>query len=167
MPSWLIGTLIIVILLAIALFREGKRGNAVTEWSRTHRFVVHKQMPQDLNLLVRGATDVLRPGPARTYGAIIDGHIDERRYVMADFEASSSAARTGEWHALVMTPVAEGAPAPAMDETSVPEGLPRDARAIRHHGWDVIRWRGLITADQLDSLLILLPRLFPGRPCSQ
>ena len=145
-PSWLVGTLVIVILLAVALFREGRRGNALADWSHTRRFVVHRQMPQDLNLVIQGATDILRPGPARIYGAIIDGHIDGRRYVIADFEASASASMTGEWHALVMIPMADGAPAPSIDETSVPEGLPKDARSIRHEGWDVIRWRGVMTA---------------------
>lgn len=163
MPSWLVGTIIIIILFAVALFREGKRGDAITAWSTAHGFTRHAQMPGDLNQIIRGATDILRPGPARIYGAIIEGHINGRRYVIADFEASPSAMKTGEWHALVMTPVAEGSAPLTIDETSVPEGLPRDARSIRHERWDLIRWRGVSTAEQLDTFLTLLPRLFPGR----
>ena len=163
MPSWLVGTIVIVILIAIALLREGKRAGAVTDWSRTRGFVRHSQMPQDLSLVIRGATDILRPGPARIYGVIIDGQIDGRRYVIADFEATPSAMKTGEWHTLVMTPVVAGTPALVIDETSVPDGLPKDTRSIRHEGWDLIRWRGLISVEQLESFLTLLPRLFPGR----
>lgn len=163
MPSWLVGTIIIIILFAVALFREGKRGDAITAWAAAQGFTRHAQMPEDLNRIIRGATDILRPGPARIYGAIIEGQIDGRRYVIADFEASPSATKTGQWHALVMTPVAEGSSPVALDEAAVPDGLPRDARSIRHEGWDLIRWQGLTTAEQLDTFLTLLPRLFPSR----
>lgn len=167
MPSWLLGTLVIIVLLAIALFREGRRVRSLKGWCRAHGFVEHDKMPEDLNLIIRGATEILRPGPARIYGAIIDGHLEGRRYVFADFEASSSAARTGEWHALVMTPVAAGTAAPTIGETSLPQGLPKDARSIRHEGWDLIRWSGAMTVDQLEALRTRLPRLLSGPPDPQ
>lgn len=46
-------------------------------------------------------------------------------------------------------------------------GLPKDARSIRHEGWDLIRWSGAMTVEQLESLRAQLPRLFPGRPRPQ
>ena len=167
MPSWLVGTIVVIVLFAIALFREGRRVGSIKEWCQSHGFVEHRQMPDDLNAIIRGATAILRPGPARIYGAIIDGRIDGRRYVLADFEASPSASRTGEWHALVMTPVENEGPAPAIETASVPEGLPKDARSIRHDGWDLIRWSGAMTVEQLETLRTQLPRLFPGRPSPQ
>lgn len=163
MPSWLVGLIAVVVLLAFALFREGRRTRGIDAWIGAHAFARHQPMPEDLNRVVRGATDILRPGPARIYGAIIDGHIEGRRYVIADFEASPQATKTGVWHTLVMTPVAAGEPPPNIDEGSVPAGLPADARSIRHDGWDLVRWRGLFTPGQLDTFLVTLPRVFPGR----
>ncbi len=167
MPSWLVGTIVVIVLFAIALFREGRRVGSIKEWCQSHGFVEHGHMTDALNAIIRGATAILRPGPARIYGAIIDGHIDGRRYVLADFEASPSASRTGEWHALVMTQVEDEGPAPAIETASVPEGLPKDARSIRHDGWDLIRWSGAMTVEQLETLRTQLPRLFPGRPSPQ
>lgn len=61
-----------------------------------------------------------------------------------------------------MTPTTENDVTPDFGATSVPEGLPMDARAIRHDGWHLIRWSGAMTVDQLESLRRVLPRLFPG-----
>jgi len=66
-----------------------------------------------------------------------------------------------------MTPVEDDDLAPAIEAASVPEGLPKDARSIRHDGWDLIRWSGAMTVEQLESLRTQLPRLFPRRPRPQ
>lgn len=58
MPSWLVGTIVVIVLFAIALFREGKRVGWIKEWCRSHGFVEHRQMPDDLNAVIREATAI-------------------------------------------------------------------------------------------------------------